>query len=678
MPEEMSNIEGESHINPPEGSQREAQKPFQPSWVMETPDEFANLDPRLQLRAKQLHKAPSAVVTPNYLRKHYQEIEDQVLKGDVSEEEADPLMAKIVSRIELLETSRDTSGGLRGRGPGPIEAAMRDFTVQIGNLIKTLERSGQLQPSLTPEQVAQISTAQAMAVEQQRTESLRGIFGRLPPDLEMSRWVDVEYDQEFYTKFTPNMEPNFYTALGTEQRKIWDARWRLARAAYVKKVLSAQPEKLAENQDLIELTKEQMEVLYRIPGVKFALEWYALAIVAPNGEHKVGGKTVLKCKSGADFEAFRKLLRNKMKTLPEFNIQQDEEEMNLEDRAKVVSADAIAWNWIWCSNLVESIDSRYSLVDINGTKHKGEGRNGNLAPAVCSDDLRAVFHPQEKFEDKCRKKQEWGNFGKWGLTQLQRINGEFGEERRDHIAFDEAARMLEDFWRARPGKVEEDGKIKEGIIVKAPECYPTTSMKSFWESFDDGGEHTSLLDRLLNNQDINWSEVQADPWKTSYLTIKLRKAVGLFEIFTKESKEGWARALLDIYTRLGTRGILKDYYYNSNPPVLDDLSGLSDGAEKDRREEENKKRLKKAKDRAEDLTKKHFHNLKVWAVYAVQGGVGRPQDKGVTDPYSRSRLEASHRWNRSTHEVILRKPWIGYLEDKGLFKRESLVIESIE
>ena len=107
MPEEMPNIEGESHITPPEGSQKEAPKLFQPSWVMETPDEFTNLDPRLQLRAKQLHKAPGSVVTPNYLRKHYQEVEDQVLRGDIPEEDADPLMAKIAARIEELEFQKE-------------------------------------------------------------------------------------------------------------------------------------------------------------------------------------------------------------------------------------------------------------------------------------------------------------------------------------------------------------------------------------------------------------------------------------------------------------------------------------------------------------------------------------------------------------------------------------------
>jgi len=672
-----------------EASQPEAQGNFQPSWVLEKQKEFE--DPYLQRTAGALHKTPEPMLTRNRLEEVYFRIQDKTLEGTVDIGEADTLMARISTRIEEIGTtisSPVTSAEVRiADAAERIVQAAENNSVTIRELVALRERSGQLQPSLTPEQVEQISTAQAMAVEQQRTEALRGIFGRLPLELEMSRWVDVEYDQEFYTRFQPNQEPNFYTSLGTEQRKIWDARWRLARAAYVKKVLSAQPEKLAENQDLIELTKEQMETLYNIPGVKFALEWYAKAIIVPNGEHKIGEKTVLECESGADFEAFRKMLRSKIKALPGFNIQQEEDEMSLEDRTKVVSADAIAWNLICCGNLVESIDSRYSVIRIEITDNvkeewqrrgakieehrnnrgevvrmyaivKGLGRHGNLAPAVCSDDLRAVFHPQEKFEDKCRNNQEWGNFGKWGATQLKRIKNEFREdledrdrERRARIVF-KPARRTEEFWTARIEErdIEVDGERKtiREVAVKTPECYPITSMKSFFETYRDNG--TTLLEKLVSGQPIDWREVQADPWKTNYLTIRLRKAVGFFAIFTADSKEGWTRALIDIYTRLNSRGVLEEYYEGTlNLPV------------------------QKIKQEAERLANIHFHNLKVWADYAVQGGVGGPQDRLVTDPYSPSILGRSTGWNRTIHETILRKPQVAYLG-----RGESLLIASVK
>ncbi|MBU2577533.1 hypothetical protein KKA69_01745, partial [Patescibacteria group bacterium] len=410
---------------------------------------------------------------------------------------------------------------------------------------------------------------------------------------------------------------------------------------YYKKIFSGQAEKLSDNQDLIELTNEQMEILYRRPGVKFALEWYAKAIVASgNGKYQVGGRSIYGCETGSDFEEIRAKLRSRIAR--HLGIDKPESDMSVNEITQVKAVDAIAWNWIFCSNLVESADSRYSF---SGDRH------GNLASEIVSDDLRAVFHPQEKFEDKCRNSQAWGNFGKWGLTQVNRIKDFYISShpgRKVNYIFAPAKR-ISDFW-----KDEIHGDV---VTIYAPECYPTTSMKSFWEVYSSEVEGSSdssatLLSRLLKGENINWRTVQGDPWKTNYLTVKLRKANALFDHFTKESKPGWVRSLLDIYTRLLTKSILREYYSRelSSRGVLGS--------------EQNKE--------AERLAGIHLHNLKVWADYAVQGGVGMPQNRLVTDPYSTSETGQSIGWHRTSHEHVLRKPQHGYLD-----KKESLTIESI-
>ena len=696
----------------PSGNQPEAQV-FQPSWVLEKQGEFT--DPFLQRTVGILHKTPEIMLSRNRIESIYFKIQDKIIDGEVDETEADTLMARISARIEEIDRATvpvspnaPDEGRLINAVDKVVQAA-ESMSTTTQELLNLMRNSGQLQPSLTPEQIVQMTATQIStfltAYSRQENERLRGLFGRLPPELEESRWVDVEYDQEFYTRFQPNQEPNFYTALGTEQRKIWDARWRLARAAYVKKVLGAQPEKLCENQDLIELTKEQMETLYQTPGVKHALEWYASAIVLPVREQKVGGKILLDCESGKDLEEFRKIMRenlngvqkwDKMRLIGEGRTEAEAEQKAQErelSEAEKKSADAIAWNWICCGNLVESIDSRYSVVKIKIRETevdkwrrrgafirerryqndrgetvrtytaiiKGLGRHENLAPAVCSDDLRAVFHPQEKAEDKYRNNQEWGNFGRWGAAQLRRIKNEFREyfdgerdkKKRAKIVF-EPARIKEEFWVARfeerNEEIEGERKTTREVIVKAPECYPVISMKSFFETYQDSDSRkTTLLEKLISGQPIDWKEVQADPWKTNYLTVRLRKAVGFFGVFTVASKEGWARALLDIYTRLNSKEVLKDYYEGTL-----DLPTQRLGQE------------------AERLAYYHFHNLKVWADYAVQGGVGRPQDRLVTDPYSTSLLGQTIGENRRVHEHHLRRPQVGYL-DEG----ESLLIVSV-
>jgi len=388
-----------------------------------------------------------------------------------------------------------------------------------------------------------------------------------------------------------------------------------------------------------------MERLYNLPGVKKALEWYADEIV--NGtteiemERKRGGKYELEeiplvgCESGKEFERFRERLREKLGGKEKWDegklrelreregkredkeTEEELEERELSDLEKK-SADAIAWNWMWCSNLVESVDSRYSELREGESKKRLGKRHGKLAPAVCSDDLRRVFHPQEKYEDKCDGDLEWGAFGKWGMVQLKRIKKRLGIKGKENIIF-EAAKSPRDFWQT--------GKIKEGkVVVLVPECYPTTSMKSFWETYNDGDENVSLLTRLLakgeDEKPINWRKLSAaDPWKTNYLTVRLKKAVELFGYFNpgkllEERKEReWALPLLDAFRRLGL----------DNP----------------------EKKI---------LSAEEFHNLKMWAVWASYGGVRNPRRKRFTLPLSQM--------DKAVMRTRLKLPAVKYLEKR--------------
>lgn len=627
--------------------------------------QFRNIDSRLGIDSSDPHFG----LRPWYFERESDKLIEQ-LKGPSME-----------PKKKILQAPED-----------PLLRQLSNLGVKIESLITVLEKLGQLQPSLTPEQIAQMTTNQVMAFYTQQTEAMRNVFGRLPPEVEKFRWVDAEVGQAFYANFQPNQEPHFYTIIeSTEERKVWDARWRLARAAFVKKVVGAMPDKLCENQDLIDFTKAEMETLYNQPGIKFALEWYARAIARPEDNHKVDGKTILECEDEKDFDKFRKKLRREISLLPGFEIQyrEDEDTLSLEDRIKLRSVDAIAWNWIFCSNLIESVDSRYS-------KREGRGRgrrSDSMASLISSDDLRAVFHPQEKFENKCLSNQEWGRFGKWGKEQMGRIKDEVDrrkqkeeaslpenqiadsrkQPRPTRVKYEyqfEGALLPNDYWTyvevEQSGKEEheieiEGRKVKEirnGIKVLIPECYPITSMKSFWETYQDVPDNVrdyidkrlsrkTLLDRLLDGERIDWKHVPSDDsWRTNYLTVRMRKAVGFFKIFKEASKEGWSDDLIDIYTRLNLEGVLKDYYLYV---------------------------LGKDEKVADRLAATHFHNLKVWAVYATQGGVGRPKDRTVTDPYSRSRFVLAHDYGRVDHERHLRQPPVGYLDPK-----EDLVIKPVE
>jgi len=488
-----------------------------------------------------------------------------------------------------------------------------------------------------------VTFEQFLKLSQRQTQNLADSLRRLSPEREQERWVDVEYKQEFYTKFTPTLEPRFYTELPHEERELFEARWQLARAAYWKKAYSAFPEKQFENQDLQLLRMEQMERLYSMVGVREALEWYAeiikigkkveIAFALPDGTKELKKMSIWECKDEIDFERFREAMRDQ--ALKEVTIKDEKgkkKKVKL-DNLKKKEADAVAWNWIWCSNLVESMDSRYVFDGGSG------GRHDRLPGVLVSDDLRSTFHPQEKYEDKCRSRVEWGAFGKWGVTQIERIARETHfDGNKDKIEFQPASNPSE-FWEAERTKepVLDKGKLKEKgeVAVRAPECYPTTSMKSFWEETDI--KKTSLLDYLVKRSDIPWREAErADPW-IGYLPIKLRLAVGLFEYFKpgKQMKEGeemaWVGSLRDQLIRLRLEKILKEEKQN------------------------------------EELGEKAYHNLKVWAVYGAFGGTGKPHKREATAP-----LDAI---SRTALENKLRSYQLGLLKrGLGAFTGEALVI----
>jgi len=411
-----------------------------------------------------------------------------------------------------------------------------------------------------------IEKQEALAGEQEVALNISGISEqqrqlfetsrRWPPEKEREHWVDVEWDQEIYTRFVPTMEPMFYQELPFEERRDWDARWQLARAAHWKKVHYASPKELAEDLDWIQLTNtvEQTERLYNIEGVKQSLEWYADEIV--NGTTKIADEgsgeeeefCLVECESEAEFNEFREKLRDYL-TRSVFGISEEAESQMSEEerqelRIKVKGADAIAWNWIWCSNLIESVDSRYSLQGPRRLR-----RRHAWLPALCSEALRTVYHPQERFEDECANGFEWGAFGKWGMIQLERIKKRFNVEREDIIF--RAAESPRNFWQAI--------ETKEGeVIVSVPECYPTTSMKSFWETYsDDSQGKVSLLERLLRKEKIDWDRVQSDLLEKDHFFLISKKAAGLLEYFNPGKPaelsrlRDWTDPLIDILNRLG-------------------------------------------------------------------------------------------------------------------------------
>jgi len=593
---------------------------FSPNWIMTKEGEFK--DNSLRRAAERLHKRPEEQLSKDDLLRTRALVEDRYIAGSIDEGEGGIFLDRLDTKITELEQKTSEREATAGSKEDLLLEMVRNTNMTMRSLTEFLEQSPAFPSVPTADQLAGMSQDAINTQQLQRGDALRELFGRVEPEVEKSRWIDAEYEQDFFQRFQPNAEPYFYAKIeDAGERAKWDARWKLARAATYKNLLSGRADKLIENQDLIGLTTEQMETLYNMEGVRYGLEWYVGAMV--RGDKTVNGKKLLECERGSDFEALRKLFREELQrdvfgvTPDQRQAMTEKERVDLDMRVK--GADAIAWNWVYCSNLAESLDSRYSNI---GSYH-GQ-RHDHLAPGICSDDLRAVFHPQEKFENKAQSGQEWGVFGRWGKIQMERIKK---ENPRVDIVF-KAARKGKEYWSTKT----EGGRV----VVTVPECYPTTTMRSFFEEYkvgDEGGTR-SLFECLLTGEQIDWSKVMADPWKTSYQTVKMVKAVGLTEHFKEpDSRKPWLKGLLDFYVRLGLEKRLNE---------KDKQEGAKAGTS--------------------------FHNLKVWAIWAVKGGVGMPHVSGFTNPWTKSRHFPSTEDQR-TLEILLRKP------DRGFYlgKRENLL-----
>lgn len=521
--------------------------------------------------------------------------------------------------------------------------ALNKLNQNIEALLNRVEKAFESQGDALGVALKDISTDNARAMVE--------AFGDKDPGKERQRWSDTEHKQQFYARFTPNIEPGFYKLLSSEKREEFDARWQLARAAFIKRATAGAPDKYRENQELELFGREQMEILYKLPGVKLMLEGYAQAITNSR-TFNVDGRQISfwQIKDADTFLKFRDAMRREI--LSNAGIFSNTEEVREAEESRRgwwadllrKEADAVAWNWIWAGNLTESADSRYSFSGISAP---------NIPSAISAGEYKYVLHPQERFEAKSSSGHFWGIFGKWGVTQLKRIKDESNlRGDRDEIRFLAASRN--NYWEwdktnepsSDPRKAAAGGKIFE---VYVPECYTTAPCGSFWEEtkisqFGANGRERkmSLLDYLRTGDSIPWEDVSQDAWSI-YLFGKFHKAYQLLEYFNPEKppqkfdmrQDGWgsiwANPLLELFTRLGldrqTKGLV-------------------------------------------DSHKSHqtFHNLKVWLVYAGFGGVKNIDSRNPTVPLD-SRT-------KDTVTNVLRHRNVKYLKGRGLLPGgEGLNIE---
>jgi hypothetical protein len=646
----------EEHVDPDWHEVPDAPKP----WLFEDDSELEGLPSEviLALRyAQRLDGRAGRLVSESLSRINHQ-IDEAVLTGSVDPERVDRYLKEINARVEDLERERRPPVEVSSRPEAtsdiitPLAETLREGQTRMAEAVEKLgvrleegqerfrevtekaqvegreninalmdQMSQALEASRAASPSSQISTESAYA------GTLMDLFGE-DPKQSREIWAQAEYRQNFPLRFNPGQEPKFFKQLGYEGRALMEARWRLATATYAAKKLSGNAEKyVLENPELPLITNEEMKRLYEMPGVRQGLEWYA-DFVCNNKTIEVTRRgrrvpiTIWECRNDSEFQQIRKAMRDEaLVALSGDGDVKTNFGGGVEEELDKYEADAVAWNLIKVTNLLESMDSRYS---------RSGARHGDISGDLLSDDVRALLHPQEKWEAKISKNppESWGILSGWGETQVGRVKHEAKVGGKDRVVFS-VARKLSDYWTYTEELGTGGGRT---ITIMAPECFPTTIAGSFWEHCGQDGEN--LLDKLLSKEKIDWDEVSGG-WNP-YLFVTLLQSVKVFKY--------WNPGVGIAYNKPGHA-----------TAFAGDLSGAINRSGMNRR-----------------LSDKELHNLKVWAVY---GGTG------VNKIMSRLPEPAWSGTQKAILETAFREPHIGYLaKGKGFLGMggEKLDLEDLD
>ena len=355
-----------------------------------------------------------------------------------------------------------------------------------------------------------------LPIDQEGVMSVREVQ-KMPPEeqyidfITKERWSDEHFDPEYE-------ENTYYMGLRGEERENFRRRVKLHFAAWTKKRNSWSFKDMTENGPMRDLSTEDIEGLYKIPGVAEVLKKYVDFVdndtklpmkFINTATNKEDERSLRRCTNRYMIKVFRENITEGLKK--EFldkSIAGDISKENAEANAAILAEDAeqIGFNLAIVSNLFESIDAKWEGVNIKtGIKEtlQGDFERKNYreirrtrgfkifqgSTDIMNKPIRTAFNPLDALIEMAvkpeEKETEAGVFTKWASNQLREqlrragyqgsyedfIDNDWGGFKEVVIIDDEDK---ENYWKVQ--------KIGEGEYkLFAPECYPLRQIGSYWE-----------------------------------------------------------------------------------------------------------------------------------------------------------------------------------------------------
>lgn len=380
------------------------------------------------------------------------------------------------------------------------------------------------------------------------------------------RWCNSRL--EIGTQLT---RPDFWLDASHEERRVLEYRAELARAVNVKRTTGFTLENQANNSELAGFTKAETAALYRVPGVREAMETYIKYLDNADsdderynpirnrdkGKEKPSHVSVLTIQDRDDAEQMRKQIAEReiaplleVKLRKKYPMSTKEEIVALrKDAARMaVDAEQIAFNLLYIGNAFESFDSKWSPERDRAGNLNDERRRLRKTSLMASElvfpGIKFIMNPMDalvvrSFREKKRLKLV-GSFGNWAHEQIPRALERIGAENFDYVVVvrSDSADAEKKWWTAK--------KTGGGVTLYIPDCYPVQLMKSIWEetvitpregqdvSVNQRGK-ASLIDFLRAEEEIPWEKPEAAGLWVDY-TDSIRAVDTLWGYYSRRAK----------------------------------------------------------------------------------------------------------------------------------------------
>jgi hypothetical protein len=455
---------------------------------------------------------------------------------------------------EMREASRYTEL----EGEGTMRGVREDYFMKFLRIYES--NANRLStPDTAPTQTVDTQAITAATIGQEIGKALAEKLGgnRLTQDdfLRNEKWGEYPYS------FSIDNPPTFYQEMKYNDKEEFLGRVRLHHASYLKRKGDAgfTLEGISKNSILKEITNEQMDRVWDIPGVTFALSEYLQAIEDPKNNSSLiitkdvveNGRTETKrfnlhkvdsLEESNDYRShmvervkneispnIRRLIKADLKSqylsdgvsVAEAERRAEEE---IEDKIKKSAevAEQVAFNLHFSANTAETRASGWEIKDNQPTVRTQEP---DLASSwFVQAPLRGQMMPLEAlvgqlFKDR-KDRTIIGSLSEWASQQAQESARKSGYKKdksvisKVEIISNENSRinMSQSFKLSKEhGK---DDKGKQNFSIKVPECYPVQVFGSYWEEVQkkDGGvyirgtgQKMNVLDAIRQKKKIDWS-----------------------------------------------------------------------------------------------------------------------------------------------------------------------------